>query len=70
MTRYIIERAIKAEIRPEEQSEKTESCQENLWNEIQFKGHEDRNRHKNRTKRSGQARLVYVKNINLNIPAT
>ena len=24
----------KAEIRPEEQSEKTESCRENLWNEI------------------------------------
>ena len=29
---------IKAEIRPEEQSEKAESCQENLWNEIQLKG--------------------------------
>ena len=28
----------KAEIRPEEQSEKTESCQENIWNEIQLKG--------------------------------
>ena len=27
-----------AEIRPEEQSEKTESYQENLWNEIQLKG--------------------------------
>ena len=26
-----------AEIRPEEQSEKTESCQEKLWNEIQLK---------------------------------
>ena len=24
----------KAEIRPEEQSEKAESCRENLWNEI------------------------------------
>ena len=28
----------KAEIRPEEQSEKTDSCRENLWNEIQLKG--------------------------------
>ena len=28
----------KAEIRPEEQSVKTESCRENLWNEIQLKG--------------------------------
>ena len=37
--RYIIERTNKAEIRPEEQSEKAESfCRENLWNEIQLKG--------------------------------
>ena len=28
----------KAEIRPEEQSEKTESCRENVLNEIQLKG--------------------------------
>ena len=35
-----------------------------------WKGHTDRNRHKNRTKRSGQARLVYAKNINRNIPTT
>ena len=27
-----------AELRPEEQSEKAESCRENLWNEIQLKG--------------------------------
>ena len=31
---YTVERTNKAEIRPEEQSQKTESCQENLWNEI------------------------------------
>ena len=30
-------RTNKAEIRPEEQSEKTERCRENLWNEIQLK---------------------------------
>ena len=35
--RYIVERTNKAEIRSEEQSEKVESCRENLWNEIQFK---------------------------------
>ena len=29
-----------------------------------LKGHKDKNRHKNRTKRCGQARLVYVKDIN------
>ena len=36
--RYMVERTNKAEIRPEEQSEKAESCRENLWNEIQLKG--------------------------------
>ena len=35
-----------------------------------WKGHQERNRHKNRIKRSGQARLVYVKNKNRNIPTT
>ena len=33
---YIVERTNKAEIRPEEQSGKAESCRENLWNEIQL----------------------------------
>ena len=36
--RYIVESTNKAEIRPEEQSEKTESCGENVWNKIQLKG--------------------------------
>ena len=36
--RYIVERTNKAEIRPEEQTEKAESCGENLCNEIQLKG--------------------------------
>ena len=36
--RYIVQRANKAEIRPEEQSEKVDSFGENLWNEIQLKG--------------------------------
>ena len=36
--RYIVERISKAEIRPGEQSEKAESCWENLWNEIQLEG--------------------------------
>ena len=36
--RYIVERTNKAEIRPEEQSEKAESNLESLWNEIQLKG--------------------------------
>ena len=35
-----------------------------------WKGHKARNRHKNRIKTSGQARLFYVKNLNRNIPTT
>ena len=35
---YTVERTNKAEIRPEEQGEKTESCWDNSWNEIQLKG--------------------------------
>ena len=35
---YVVERTNEAEIRLEEQSENTESCRENLWNEIQVKG--------------------------------
>ena len=60
--RYVVERTNKAEVRPEGQSEKAEICREDLWNKIQLKGppHQDRNRYKNRIKRSGQARLVYV----------
>ena len=52
--RHIVERNNKAEIKPEEESEKTESCWDNLWNEIQLKGHKDRNKFKNRIKRSGK----------------
>ena len=36
--RYIVERTSLAETRTEEQNEKTESCKENLWSEIQLKG--------------------------------
>ena len=38
MKRCIVERANRAEMRSEEQSEKAESCRENLWNELQLKG--------------------------------
>ena len=36
--RYMAESANKTEIRLEEQSEKTKSCLENFWKEIQLKG--------------------------------
>ena len=69
-----VARIIKAEVRPEEQSEKAESCWENLWNEIQLKGPQRQQMTQERTniseKRSGQARLVYVKTVNRSIPAT
>ena len=35
---YIVEMTKRQKIRPEEQSEKADSCRENLWNEIQLKG--------------------------------
>ena len=38
MKRKTFERTNKTEIRREEQSEKEESCWENLWNEMQLKG--------------------------------
>ena len=40
------------------------------WMKYSWKGHKDKNRHKSRIKRSGQARLVYVKKTNRNIPTT
>ena len=36
--KYMAERTNKTEITPKEQSEKAESCRENLWNETQLKG--------------------------------
>ena len=35
--RYRVEKTSKAEIRPEEQSEKADFSRENLWNETQLK---------------------------------
>ena len=64
--RYIVERTNKAEIWPEEQSEKAENCRENLWTEIQLKGPRRQKHTQEQNKKSGQARLVYVKDINRN----
>ena len=36
--RHAVEKTNKTEIKPEEQSQKMESCRENLWNEIELKG--------------------------------
>ena len=45
-----------------------ESCRENYGMKYRYKVHKDRNRHKTRIKRSGQARLVYIWDINRSIP--
>ena len=37
--RHVVERTNEAEIRPGEQSEKTEGCRKNLSNEVKLKGH-------------------------------
>ena len=37
ITKHRVERTNNAETRPEEQSEKTESCLQNVWNKIQLK---------------------------------
>ena len=36
--RSVVKRNNKTELRPEEQSEKAESCRENIWNELPSKG--------------------------------
>ena len=56
--RYLVERTTET------------SCWEIYGMKCRWKGHKDRNRHKNRVKESGQAGLVYVKNINRNVPTT
>ena len=35
---YIVKRTNRLEVRPEQGSEKTESCRENSWNQIKLKG--------------------------------
>ena len=50
---YLVEWTIKAEIRPEEQSEKAESCRENLWNEIQLNGPERQKQTQERNEKKG-----------------
>ena len=59
--RCIVERTNKADARLEEQSQKMESFKENLWNEIQLKG--PQRQKYTLEQNSGQARLVYVRNM-------
>ena len=53
INRHIVERTNKAEIRPEEQSEKRRVVRRIYGMKYSRWGHKDRNRHKNRIKRSG-----------------
>ena len=59
--RDLVERTNEAEIRPAEQSEKAESCRENLWNEIQLNGPKRQEQTQAQNKKSGQGRLVYIR---------
>ena len=74
MKRYTDQRIDKAEIRPEEQSEKMESCRENLWNDIQLKWPLRQKQTQEQIiiffTLKGLGKLVYVKDINCNIPTT
>ena len=67
--RYIVEMTNKAETRPEELSQKKESCRQTLWNEIQLKGHIGRNRHTNTKKGVGKLAWLML-NVNWNTPTT
>ena len=64
---YIVERTNKAQIRPEELSEKMESCREDLWNEIRLKGPQRQKETQEQNKKEW-ASSVYVKGVNHNIP--
>ena len=70
INRHLMERTNKAGMKTEEQSEKAESLREKFWNEIQLKGPQRQKQTQAQIKRSGHARLVYVKDINRNIPIT
>ena len=61
---HTVERTNKAEVRPEEECEEGRGVGRIYGTKYSSKGHKDRNRHTNRITRSGQARLVYVKDIN------
>ena len=56
--RYIAERTNKAELRPEKQSEKAESCRENAWNEIQLKGSQRHKQTQEQNEMDGQAQFI------------
>ena len=65
--RYIVERTSKAEIRPAEQSEKAESCRENLWNEVQLKGPQRQKKTQEQNKKEGASSVGLCKNANRNV---
>ena len=64
MKRYIVERTYKAELNRKNRVKKRRVDGRIYGMKYSGKGHKDRHRHKNRRKRSVQARLVYVYDIN------
>ena len=68
---YILERTNKAKTKPEEQSEKAESCRDNLWNAIQLKGPLRQKQTKKKKQSKGVGKLGWLKSdINRNTPTT
>ena len=60
--RCIVDGTNKAEIRPEKNRVRKRRVVGRIYGiKCDGKGHKDRNRHENRIKRGGQARLVYVR---------
>ena len=67
--RYIAERSSKAEKDWKNRVRKRRVVGRIYGIQYKWKGHKDRNRHRSRIERSGQARLAYVKDMNRNIPS-
>ena len=68
--RYIVERTNKAEKDQKNRGRKRRVVGRIYGMEYSWKCRKDRSWHKNIIKRSGQTQLVYVKDINRNIPTT
>ena len=59
-----------AEIRPEEQSEKEESCRQNLLNKIQLKGSYRQKQTQSQNEKEWASSAGFISNTNHNIPTT
>ena len=70
INRYTAERTNKEEIRSEEQSEKVDGCQGNLWNEIQLKGPYRQKQTQEQNKKEWASLAGLCHDISGNVPTT